>query len=202
MICFSKIRFLEGFFSGSFESIATYQITLHNVNLEHLLRAFWEQEEVASGRDLSNEELACENYFKSTTKRNSYGRYVVNLPFKSVLLTDELPTIHNNMISAFKRFKQLEKSFSKRPSFSESYISFMHEYESLGHMSKIGTYPGSIEENSYFLPHHGVFKEDSTTTKLRVVFDGSSHVEGRKSLNEELLPGPALQNDLPTILNK
>ena len=26
----------------------------------------------------------------------------------------------------------------------------------------------------YYLPHHCVFKEDSTTTKLRVVFDGSA----------------------------
>ncbi|XP_065368797.1 uncharacterized protein LOC135961232 [Calliphora vicina] len=189
-------------FSGSSKSMTSNQITYHNVNLENLLRAFWEQEEIISGRDLSNEELACENYFKATVKRNSSGRYVVNLPFRSLLLTGDLPKIHNNMIGALKRFQQLETSFSKRSAFAENYKNFMREYESLGHMTKIGTYPGSVEENSYFLPHHGVFKEESTTTKLRVVFDGSSHIEGRKSLNEELSPGPPLQNDLPTILNK
>ncbi|XP_037822286.1 uncharacterized protein LOC119610934 [Lucilia sericata] len=106
------------------------------------------------------------------------------------------------MIGALKRFKQLESSFLNRPVFSEIYKDFMREYETLGHMTKIGTYPADILKNSYFLPHHGVLKDDSTTTKLRVVFDGSSHMDDRKCLNEELSPGPALQNDLPQIITK
>ena len=43
-------------------------------------------------------------------------------------------------------------------------------------MTKNGTYPHDIRPNSYFLPHHDVFKEDSSTTKLRVGFDDSSHI--------------------------
>ena len=30
-------------------------------------------------------------------------------------------------------------------------------------------------DDSYFLPHHGVVREDKETTKLCVVFDGSAH---------------------------
>ena len=78
----------------------------------------------------------------------------------------------------------------------------MREYENLGHMTKFGRYPENIRHNSYFLPHHGVLKESSTTTKLRVVFDGSCHLNNYKSLNEELCPGPALQNDLPGIITQ
>lgn len=65
----------------------------------------------------------------------------------------------------------------------------MNEYEELGHMEKVGPYPQSIEANGYFLHHHGVVRQSSSTTKLRVVFDGSSK-------------RPALQNDLTTIINR
>ncbi|XP_046810049.1 uncharacterized protein LOC124420623 [Lucilia cuprina] len=170
--------------------------------LKNLLRSFWEQEEITPVRELSDEEIACEHFFEATTTRSTSGRYVVNLPFKSLIKHNSFPKIHNNMIGALKRFKQLESSFLNRPVFSEIYKDFMREYETLGHMTKIGTYPADILKNSYFLPHHGVLKDDSTTTKLRVVFDGSSHMDDRKCLNEELSPGPALQNDLPQIITK
>ena len=47
----------------------------------------------------------------------------------------------------------------------------------------------------YYLPHHCVFK-DSTTTKLRVVFDASSKSPNGNSLNDCLLLGPRLQDDV------
>ncbi|XP_058983975.1 uncharacterized protein LOC131804796 [Musca domestica] len=127
---------------------------------------------------------------------------MVNLPFKSLLKSNSYPILNNNVTNAVRRLKQIEISFTKRPSFSDTYKAFMQEYESLGHMTKIGTYPTDVRPNSYFLPHHGVFKESSSTTKLRVVFDGSSHLADYKSLNEELSPGPPLQNDLPGIMTK
>ena len=51
----------------------------------------------------------------------------------------------------------------------------------------------------YYLPHHCVFK-DSTTTKLRVVFDASSKSPYGNSLNDCLLLGPRLQDDVFVIL--
>ena len=45
----------------------------------------------------------------------------------------------------------------------------------------------------YNLPHHCVFKEDSTTTKLRVVFDGSAKTSNGLSLNESLVVGPVFR---------
>ena len=47
----------------------------------------------------------------------------------------------------------------------------MKEYEELGHMEPVKSQEGGTR---YFLPHHPVFKETSTTTKTRGVFDGSS----------------------------
>ena len=52
----------------------------------------------------------------------------------------------------------------------------------------------------YYLPMHAVMKDSSTTTKLRVVFDGSATTSSGSSLNQSLLVGPTLQPTLSNIL--
>lgn len=47
-----------------------------------------------------------------------------------------------------------------------------------------------------YLPHHAVFKESSTSTKLRVVFDASMSTSTGQSLNDCMLVGPRLQEDI------
>ncbi|XP_060665461.1 uncharacterized protein LOC132797727 [Drosophila nasuta] len=54
----------------------------------------------------------------------------------------------------------------------------------------------TIERCKYFLPHHCVLKADSTTTKLRVVFDGSAATSTGYSLNEVMMAGPVIQDKL------
>lgn len=61
-----------------------------------------------------------------------------------------------------------------------------------------------LETNSKYpicyLPHHAVYKETSTTTKLRVVLDGSCKTSSGISLNDTLMVGPTIQDDLFSIL--
>lgn len=74
----------------------------------------------------------------------------------------------------------------------------MREYELLGHMQ-----PAQNSEpfnQCVYIPHHSVFREDSATTHLRVVFNASSATSNGSSLNDHLLAGPKLQTDLPTII--
>ena len=52
----------------------------------------------------------------------------------------------------------------------------------------------------FYLHHHCVLKEDSTSTKLCVVFDASAKTTSGFSPNDCLLVGPKLQNDLFNIL--
>ena len=47
---------------------------------------------------------------------------------------------------------------------------------------------------------HCVFKEDSTTTKLRVVFDGSPKSTTGVSINDAFMVGPVVQDDLFSII--
>lgn len=60
----------------------------------------------------------------------------------------------------------------------------------------------TLEEESnpvYYLPHHAVFKESSTTTKTRVVFDASAKSSNGVSLNDVLMVGPNIQQDIVSI---
>ena len=47
---------------------------------------------------------------------------------------------------------------------------------------------------------HGVIKEASTTTKLRVVFDASARTTSGVSLNDQLLSGPNLYPHLTMVI--
>lgn len=49
------------------------------------------------------------------------------------------------------------------------YIEFMNEYVKLGHMKRVPQNEIACAPNKcYYLPHHGVVKKSSLTTKLRV----------------------------------
>jgi len=48
-------------------------------------------------------------------------------------------------------------------------------------------------KSDYFLPHHGVYKPLSSTTKLRVVFNASAKTTNGNSLNDLLLEGGVIQ---------
>lgn len=54
----------------------------------------------------------------------------------------------------------------------------------------------------YYMPHHAVFRPDSSTTKTCVVFDASAKAPDCQSLNDALATGPHLKPDLlKTVLN-
>ena len=74
----------------------------------------------------------------------------------------------------------------------------MDEYEKLGHMEECSRVAGP----QFFLPHHAVHRPESTSTKLRVVFDGSSKGSSKLSLNDVVRAGPTVQPPLlSTVLN-
>ncbi|XP_043468116.1 uncharacterized protein LOC122502236 [Leptopilina heterotoma] len=75
---------------------------------------------------------------------------------------------------------------------------FINEYEQLGHMSKVKD--KEPPRYSFYLPHHGVLKEDSLTTKLRAVFDGSMPSSTGVSINDLHMVGPTVQPDLLSII--
>ena len=96
------------------------------------------------------------------------------------------------------RLASLSRRFQRDKQFEAAYSTVIQKYLDLGHMTKITHNRPS--NNCYYLPHHGVIKESSNTTKLRVVFDGSAISTIGVSLNDTLHTGPKLQEDLVEIL--
>jgi hypothetical protein len=165
-------------------------------NLEKQVQNFWNMEEIPSivgdTEKLSVEEIACERHFQENTTRDSEGRFVIRLPFKNNNLT-----IGDTKNSSLKRFYGIERKLCNDPEMKIQYSNFMSEYLDLNHMeeSKIAN-----KNECVYLPHHAVVKESSTTTKLRVVFDGSLKSSDGFSLNDNLMCGPVIQPDLFTIV--
>ncbi|GBO17781.1 hypothetical protein AVEN_95316-1 [Araneus ventricosus] len=58
------------------------------------------------------------------------------------------------------------------------------------------------KDDGYFLPHQGVLRPSSITTKLRVVFDASAKTTTGYSLNDLLCADCVLQDDLLAILTR
>ena len=81
------------------------------------------------------------------------------------------------------------------------YVQFLREYESLGQMELVPKNEIHKPYNElFYLPHHPVIKEASSTTRLRVVFDASAKSRNGQSLNDNLPVGPTIQENLFNIL--
>ena len=162
---------------------------------QNILQRFWEIEEVPAAQLWTAEEKRCDNHFKKTTRRSPEGRFIVKLPFKN-----ETKALGDS-IQAKKRLRSFLFRLERQPDRYKRYAEFIGEFFHLGHMEKVST-SELIKpvENCYFLSHHCVFKESSTTTKLRVVFDGSAKTTTGVSLNDRLMVGPKIQKDLFSIL--
>nr|CAI5841723.1 unnamed protein product [Callosobruchus analis] len=106
------------------------------------LRKFWEQEDIKPQEPLmTKDEQVCEVLFKENTYKAENGQFVVKFPLKCSPSDATLKKLYSD---------------------------FIHEYEDLGHMSKISD---DLSKNSgfvnYFLPRRGILK-DSLTTQLRI----------------------------------
>lgn len=163
--------------------------------IDQMLQKFFEISEINEERQQTEEEERCEKHYKQTYRRLDNGRYVVKLPFRN---NDDVPDIGESRNNAIATLLQLEKRFHKQPELFAQYKAFIDEYISLGHMKIATDKPNGMVN---YLPHHAVFK-DSSTTKLRVVFDASRKTSNKKSLNDNLAIGPILQTDMTSLLIK
>ncbi|XP_062541484.1 uncharacterized protein LOC134209520 [Armigeres subalbatus] len=164
--------------------------------LDELLTRFWELEACKSNSVFSLEEYACEKFFDRTTVRDASGRFVVTLPKKDYLIQQ----LGDSRATAMKRFLSLERRLSADPELKRTYTGFIHEYLQLGHMEEVLGNDVNDTLPEYFIPHHCVIKPDSTTTKLRVVFDASCPTSSGISLNNALMVGPTVQDDIISIV--
>ncbi|XP_040173139.1 uncharacterized protein LOC120905896 [Anopheles arabiensis] len=135
-------------------------LSAYDTPLEETMQRFWESETIAEDPVLSVEENTCEKHFVATTVRNSSGRYVVSLPFNS----NPNIVLGESKEIADRRLRCIERRLNTNAKMKEEYVEFMKEYEHLGHMKRLTSAANDSVEH-YYLPHHAVIKESSTTTK-------------------------------------
>lgn len=160
--------------------------------IDSLLTKFWEIEEIPSKAIISDSDKFCENHFLLNTRRNEIGRFIVKLPLKN-----EASCLGESSKLARRRLFNLEKRFERNNYLKLEYTQFIQEYITLGHMSLTNSNDSGV---AYHLPHHAVIKQESESTKVRVVFDGSAPTSSGYSLNDILMTGPNMQDSLFAIL--
>ncbi|XP_063994614.1 uncharacterized protein LOC135172510 [Diachasmimorpha longicaudata] len=174
------------------DDIDTSMARCHFTDIIKEFKKFWEIEDIGIKASHQSEiEQVCEQHFQKHVSRTPEGRYVVALPFNQ---RKEL--LGTSYLQAKRRLLALERKFQWDPTLMADYTAVIDEYKQLGHMRKIDT---EVEEG-FYLPHHAVFKETSLTTKTRVVFDGSARSSTGISLNDALMVGPTIQDDILSLV--
>ncbi|XP_067049218.1 uncharacterized protein [Acropora muricata] len=161
------------------------------------LRRFWELEsngivEAVHPTMTQEEELAVNDFNDGL---NFDGKnYEVRLPWKR-----DHPKLENNYAQAVKRLESIERKLKRDPEKAEAYSTAIDQYVEKGFAEEVldlTSGDGSVR----YLPHHAVFRADRQTTKCRIVFDASAREQDSVSLSDCVLPGPALQPNLASVL--
>ena len=164
----------------------------HTDQLSQVLNQFWDSEAIGV---VDQCKLTQDDFPPELTFDWRGGRYQVSLPWKSSI------RLNLNCYSlCVGRLNQLYRRLKKKRSLLKEYDDVFNK------QIKDGIIEGVTrqQENSYdkhFLPHHGVLREDKSTTKLRVVFDGSAKSNSKNlSLNDCLEKGPNVTPHIFDIL--
>jgi len=166
--------------------------------LTNLMKQFWSLEAIGItprvDRQLTPDERLAVNKVKETM-RFTGERYEVAVPWKH-----DRPNLESNRQMAEKRLRSVERKLMQDESLAQAYQSVIDDYIEKGYIRevpKVEPKPAS----EWFLPHFPEVRPEKSTTKVRIVFDGSAQQDG-KSLNTESLPGPKLQSDIVDVLVK
>lgn len=174
-------------------------LSMHTcIEEDNLLQRFWEIEsDVACKKILTEEESRCEKHFEETHSRDENGRYIVSLPFRRDNPSSQYGASRE---VARSRLQQLERRLEKDAHLKKEYCKVIEEYLKLDHMEEIKDEEVKNKPTAVYLPHHAVVRDDKTTTKVRVVHDASCKYRNGVSLNDDLMVGPRLQQDLRYII--
>ena len=180
---------------------ANHTYTFHAIptpelKADELMRKMWDDELVGLADDKS-EPLTAEEMLAAEKARRSRryldGRYEVGIPW-----VDDQPPLYSNRAGAEGRLLSLENQLKRRPDVAEKYCQVIEANVAKGYVRKVE--PDEVDDGaSWYLPHFPVVREDKQTTKVRIVYDSAARYEGI-SLNDTMLPGPKLQQDIFDVL--
>lgn len=140
------------------------------------------------GKQVSQEDIQFLRIMEKEIKTNADGHLQMPLPFKHP------PSLSDNHRMADRRLCHLRRKLEQNPTLKKDYTEFMTEIIKRGDAEMVSEI---ADGPAWYIPHHGVYH--ARKNKLRVVFDCSAKFQG-KSLNDHLLAGPDLTNNLVGVL--
>ncbi|XP_064475828.1 uncharacterized protein LOC135389726 [Ornithodoros turicata] len=160
------------------------------------LKRFWELESVGIVDDEKNNTLINSSVMEEFEENITFadGRYQVALPWKA-----GMTTLPDNLEVAKCRLQSLVRRLQRDGSVRE-YDDAIRAYAKNDHAERATVDARDSDCTCYYMPHRAVIRDSSTSTRLRVVFDASSHGHAATSLNDHLEKGPKLNSDLIPIL--
>ena len=177
------------------------EVSTNFVDSDKLLRdqldAFWSIEngglDNQTDKSASVEDRRAEKTLKDTTKLVD-GHYETGLLWKH-----DNPQLPNNRVIAESRLKSLKRKFQRDQEFEARYRKVVQDYIDRGYARKLSRDEAEMHgDKTNYLPHHGVTNPNKPG-KVRVVFDAAAKYDG-KSLNQSLLQGPDMTNNLLGVL--
>ena len=125
---------------------------------------------------------------KSLTHKD--GKDEIRVPWKK----DE--RLDNNYSMALNCIANTEKQLLKNTELGKKYNKVIAWYLVKGCLERVDK---KDKKDDWFLPYFPVLRPDKSTTKVRIIFDGSAKYNG-KSLNNVIHQSPKLQQDVVKVL--
>ncbi|GFR28235.1 integrase catalytic domain-containing protein [Trichonephila clavata] len=191
-------RSLQGKCDEQSDCTSVHLIHSEEESISAELRRFWEIESLGIRYNDSvsfgngDEEILSE-FDKSVCFVD--GRYRVSLPWKPGMRE----VLQNNKTVARKRFEGLVRRFKYDHELFCEYKDVIDNYVREGIVERTSC-DSLSDSQGFYLPHHAVIRSDKTTSRLRIVFDGSAHEDGHSSLNQSLYTGPNLHPNMLELL--
>lgn len=166
-------------------------------DLTNQLKTFWQTETIGiyDNMDDNSDVPSNEDFLEI---KHDGTRYSVKLPWKPDCsqLPDHYDLCRNRLLSLHKRLKKHSELHV-----ATEYDSIIREQLKSGIIEQVERTNKEQTTNIHYMPHHAVIREDRSTTKLRIVYDGSAHLnEDVASINSCLEQGPNLMPLLFDIL--
>ena len=144
-------------------------------------------EQVAPRSHRGPDHQLIEQHFRENTRIDKDGAFIVRIPFRP----GDLKNLSDNQDIAYSRFMKLEHDMSKDYNLANEYKKAMTNEIINGYLEEIPSHEARV-----FVPHHGGWKDSTTTTKLWPVWDFSAKKPGKYSLNDVCMVGPTIQLSL------
>ena len=163
--------------------------------LPDLQQDFWSLETIGITDPTVDDpnDVAIEKFQKGIVLED--GRYNVLWPWKS----DQV-SLPSNYPLALGRLRSLSGRLCSDPMLLKKYSEIIQSQEEKGIIERV-TSASETSSRQHYLPHHPVVMPQKATTKVRIVYDGSSKINPEaNSLNDCLLSGPNMIANLCGIL--